>query len=90
MPGPHSCFVAASALRFELADSERILEEPVPVVSQIVDLGQFGRKTGLTERLSAISIGDQLLEVNGMPFKEVFLICWRKQFNSNSFILSSM
>ena len=74
MTGPHSCFIFASGFRFELVESDNILEDPVVVVSRIENLGQFGKKTGFTDNIKAVTIGDQLLTVNGQTFNDVTLL----------------
>ncbi len=85
LPGPHSCFTATTALRFDITESDQPLDGNSVVVSGIHSSGDFERRVGLDKVLARVQIGDRLVTFNGMSFKEVLKIkSWCLNFALNS------
>lgn len=70
MPSPHRCYTAVTAVLFQLADSADIENDPAVVVSAY---SSFKKVLSMSPEYNKTSLGDQLLKIDGLTFREYHL-----------------
>jgi hypothetical protein len=68
MPSPHSCYYSMTAVSFNLIDSDDIVNNPRVVVN---GFSVFKEILALS-KVPAISVGDELLAIDGATFKNYY------------------